>query len=120
MSFKLKISLTIFSIVLFIITTHILKKGKMPIKYSLLWYFSAVIILIVSLFPSILELFQKLFGFETLSNLVIGILISILLFLTMSVTVIIAGLNKRITLLIQEISTLKSELEGSDKRWNTF
>ena len=116
MSYKLKITLFIFSIVLFLITSIVLKKGRIPIKYSLLWYFSAVLILLVSIFPIILEYFQKLFGFETLSNLVIGILISILLFLTMTLTVIISGQNKKITLLIQEVSILKSKPESSDKK----
>ena len=120
MSVKLRISLLIFSIVLFIITTVILKRGRMPIKYSLLWYFSVIIVLAVSIFPSTLELVQNFFGFETLSNLIIGVLISILLFLTMALTVIISGQNKKIILLIQEISSLKSKLEDSDKKWNIY
>ncbi len=116
MEFKLKISLLIFSVILFIITTVVLKKERIPIKYSLLWYFSAVIILLVSIFPTALELFQNFFGFEALSNLIIGIFISILLFLTMSLTIIISGQNKKIILLIQEVSALKSKLEERDKK----
>ena len=116
MEFNLKVSLLIFSIILFVTTTIMLKKERMPIKYSLLWYFSAIIILLVSIFPKVLELFQNLFGFETLSNLIIGMFISILLFLTMALTIIVSGQTKKIVLLVQEISFLKSKLEESDKK----
>lgn len=116
MEFNLKISLLIFSIILFATTTIILKKEKIPIKYSLLWYFSAIIVLLVSIFPTALEVFQNFFGFETLSNLIIGMFISILLFLTMALTIIVSGQNKKIILLVQEVSFLKSKLEESDKK----
>lgn len=108
MSIILRVALFIFSIILFIVITYILRKDKMPIRYALLWYFSSLIILILSLFPIILELFSSLIGFETTSNLVIGILITILLYITLSLTMIVSSQNKKINLLIQEISILKN------------
>ena len=109
MNLSLKIALIIFSIILALITTKILKKGRMPIKYSLLWYFCSLIILLVAVFPFIIEYVSNLFGFKTLSNLIIAIILALLLFLTMSLTIITSGQKKKITLLIQEISMLKSE-----------
>lgn len=44
MSLKLRISLFAFSILLAIITTVVLRKGRIPIKYSLLWYFSSLVV----------------------------------------------------------------------------
>ena len=112
---SLIILLIIFSIVLLIITTSVLKKGRIPIKYSLVWYFSAIILLIVALVPQFLELVASLFGFETISNLIIGVLISLLLFITMSLTIIVSGQKKKITLLIQEVSMLKSAIKNDIK-----
>lgn len=115
MSLTLRITLLIFSLVLIIITTIVLKKDSMPIKYSLLWYLSAFVILLVSIFPVVLELLADLLGFATISNLVIGIIISILLLLTMSLTIITSGQKKKITLLIQEVSILKEGIENNEK-----
>lgn len=109
MNLSLKIALIIFSIILALVTTKILKKGRMPIKYSLLWYFCSLIILLVAIFPFLIECVSKLFGFKTLSNLIIAVILALLLFLTMSLTIITSGQKKKITLLIQEISMLKSE-----------
>ena len=109
MSVSLRILLLVFSIVLAFVTTVVVKRGRMPIKYSLLWYFSSLIIFILEVFPFIIEWVAKLFGFITLSNLITSIMIGILLFLTMSLTIITAGQKRKITLLIQEISMLKEK-----------
>ena len=47
MSVSLRILLLVFSIVLAFVTTVVVKRGRMPIKYSLLWYFSSLIIFIL-------------------------------------------------------------------------
>ena len=111
MSESLIITLIIVSITLFIITTYILIKGRISEKYSLLWYFFATVILLTSLFPKLFSYISELLGFEVMSNLIIGIIIGVLLVLTMALTVMIAGQNKKTTLLIQELSILKSEIE---------
>ena len=115
MSVSLRILLLIFSVVLTLATTVVVKKGRMPIKYSLLWYFSSLIIFVLSVFPFIIEYISELFGFKTLSNLITAIMICILLFLTMSLTIITAGQKRKITLLIQEISILKKRVEELEK-----
>lgn len=109
MDLSLKIALIVFSVILALVTTDILKKGRIPIKYSLLWYFCSLIILLVAIFPFIIEYVSKLFGFKTLSNLIIAVILALLLFLTMSLTIITSGQKKKITLLIQEVSNLKSK-----------
>ena len=95
MDISLRISLIVFGLVLIYVTTKALKKGRMPIKYSLLWYFCSIIVLLV---------------------LIIAIVITLLLFLTMSLTIITAGQNKKIIMLIQEVSMLKSRLDDKDEK----
>ena len=114
MSVSLRILLLVFSIVLALVTTVVVKRGRMPIKYSLLWYFSSLIIFILAVFPFIIEWVAELFGFITLSNLITSIMIGILLFLTMSLTIITAGQKRKITLLIQEVSMLKEKVSNND------
>ena len=110
MSEKLVLSLIIISIFLVLLTTYILKKGRIPEKYALLWYIFAIIILVVSFFPGIFSTLAKILGFQLLSNMVLVLLIGILFLLTMSLTIMIAGQKKKTTLLIQELSLLKKEL----------
>ena len=55
MSVSLRILLLIFSVVLTLATTVVVKKGRIPIKYSLLWYFWSLIIFVQSVFTFIIE-----------------------------------------------------------------
>ena len=116
MSLEIIISLIVFSLLLFVITTIILKKGLIPAKYSLLWYFIALIVLIVAIFSPAVSFITHLIGFETISNMVIAIILVLLIFLTMSLTIIISTQKKKITLLIQELSLLKSSLNQKTKK----
>ena len=115
MSIELIIALIIFAVILFTVTTIILKKGLIPAKYSLLWYFIALIILLVAILSGPLETLANLIGFQTLSNLVIGIILILLIFLTMALTIIVSTQRKKITLLIQEISLLKKQVNKKSK-----
>lgn len=97
---------------LFIFTT--LKKGRMPIKFALVWLIPTIVILLLAIFPFVLEWFAKVVGFATLSNLVIGILLALLLFISMALTIIISGQSTKITLLIQEVSLLKEKIKDKE------
>lgn len=115
MSLNLRVALFLFSILLFVVVTYILKKGSISEKYSLLWYSMSVIILLVSIFPNIFVFISDYFGFQVMSNLIIGIIIALLTFITISLTIIVSGQKKKLTLLIQEISLLKEKVDNNEE-----
>lgn len=112
MSLNLIITLICFSVFLIILTTHYLKKGRIPEKYSLLWYAFALIILLVGLLPDIFTFISLKLGFEVMANLIIGIIIGLLIIFNMILSIMIAAQKKKTTLLIQEVSILKSKQKG--------
>lgn len=116
MQINLIITLIAVALFLIIITTYILKKGRISEKYSLLWYGVALILLLVAVFPNLFIFVSKKLGFEVMSSLIIGILIGVLILLVMALTVMIAGQKKKTTLLIQEISLLKNEVNKNGKK----
>ena len=79
--------------------------------YSLLWGIGVIILLFLAIWPNSLIVLANLVGFQTVSNMVIGVLLVILFFITMSLTVIVSAQKRKITLLVQEISLLKSEIK---------
>ncbi len=109
MSLNLRIGVLLVALFLLIIVIHVLKKGKIPIKYSLLWFISILILFLVSLVPNTLMLIADIFGFEVMSNMIIGVFLVILLFISISLTIIISDQRQKIILLIQEISLLKEK-----------
>ena len=114
MSNSLIITVIIFAIILGVSVLYLLLKNRIPVKYALVWLFSTIVIIIVALIPNLMEKLAKLLGFELLSNMVLCLFIAILMFLTLILTVMMAGQKKKTTLLIQELSLLKSEVRKND------
>ncbi len=108
MSISLRLGLIIVSLVLLIIVLLQLRKRRIPVKYSLVWMFSSLIILLIAIIPQLFILIAKLLGFVTMSNLVMAMFIFILLIISLMLTVIVSGQRRKITLLMQEVSMLKS------------
>lgn len=111
MPLNLRLGVLIIAIILAVVVIRILHKGRIPVKYSLLWGLGVLILLFLAIFPNALIKVANLVGFQTVSNMVIGVLLVILFFITMSLTVIVSAQKRKITLLVQEISLLKSEIK---------
>ena len=100
---KLTISLLLVAFLLIIVTLVTLRKNKINVKFAIIWFIPAIAIALLALLPNLFIKFAQLFGFQTISNLIIGFILVLILFLIMSLTVIITGLSKKNVLLIQEI-----------------
>lgn len=115
MNISLRLGLIIVSLILLLIVLSNLKKEAIPVKYALIWFLSSFIIFLIGLFPGIFIWIANLLGFITMSNMVIGMFIFILLIITMALTIIVSSQKKKITLLIQEVSMLKEKISNEKK-----
>ena len=111
MPLNLRLAVLIIALILAVFVIRILHKRMIPVKYSLLWGIGVIILLFLAIWPNSLIVLANLVGFQTVSNMVIGVLLVILFFITMSLTVIVSAQKRKITLLVQEISLLKSEIK---------
>ena len=59
MQVTLRIALVIYAVVLFIVVTHLLKKEKLPERYTIIWYAFSLVILLVGIVPQFLEIISK-------------------------------------------------------------
>ncbi|MDD3453392.1 MAG: DUF2304 domain-containing protein [Bacilli bacterium] len=110
MSLKIKLGMFFFSIILALFVSYILKKEKMPVKYSIVWYLAAFIILLAAIVPNFLISISSFLGFEALSSMITGLMIIILLSISMVLTVIISNQKRTIVKLIQEVSIIKGKI----------
>ncbi|MDO4466263.1 MAG: DUF2304 domain-containing protein [Bacillota bacterium] len=111
MSINLTIALIVLAILFLVITLRFIKKGRLPVRYSLIWMFISFVMILCALLPSWLIDFTKLIGFQTTSNLIIGAMFVVLFVLSMILTMIVSKQKKQLTLLTQEISLLKSKMK---------
>ena len=115
MSKSLAIALVIFAVIWFIAIIYAVRREKISIRYSMIWFFAALMMLIVGAFPGIMDWVNSFFHFATISNLVIGVLITLLMIITFVLTLFVTKQKKQIDSLIQDVSILKSEKQGKDK-----
>ena len=104
----------IFSISVITFILYLIRKENVNIKYSLIWLILFIILLICLFIPGLLNYITKMLGFQTASNMVLSLLIAVLVIINISNTVINSHQDKKIRLLIQEISILKKDLKKDD------
>ena len=115
MSFGTSLLVFLVALIIFSLTFFLLRKGRIPVKFSLLWFMVSFILFLVGIFPGFIALISNFMGFQTMSNMLVGILIFILFMLTIALTVIVSGQTTKIIILIQEVSMLKKKIDDLEK-----
>lgn len=107
MSIQLKIfliALLVFQIFLIVFT---LKKKKLSMRFTSLWLFLVILMIIVVIFPKLILNLSKIFGFEAASNMIFLLGFFFLFYMVFLFTINLSIQNEKIKLLIQEVSLLK-------------
>lgn len=110
MNLHLRLVLLIAIIIYFSLLYHFLKKGKLILKYTLLWIFLGIVMAVVVVFPSIIIYFTKLCGIADSMNGLFAIVCFGMLILLMSLTSISSKLNEKNKNLIQKVGILEYEI----------
>ena len=95
-----------------------LRKNVLSLKYSLLWLFSAFIMLIVSIFPDISLFIAKLLGFELASNAVFSLLLGFIILVLLSLTSIVSKQSEKIKTLVQINALLDKRIRELEEKSN--
>lgn len=111
MSLSLTIVSILFSLFIIIFVVFLLRKGSISIKYSLIWLILFLILLIVAIIPGFMAWITNLLGFKAASNMAVSLILGVQVIITIALTVIVSNQDKKIRLLIQEISLLKGKYE---------
>ena len=114
MSFNLKLLSIVFIAILTLAVFLITRKGKILLKYSIIWYGCLLVLLLLTIFPGLLVWFTNLFGIQISSNFIFAFMIGVLFVICISLTVIVSDQNEKIRCLIQEISIIKEKTDYKD------
>lgn len=99
----------LFSVFIIVLILYLVHKERINIKYSLIWLILFVALLLCLFIPGLLTFITKLLGFQTSSNMILSLLIAVLVLINIVNTVINTSQDRKIRLLIQELSTLKAK-----------
>ena len=104
----------IFAIIFALFILNLVRKNRLDEKYAILWIIFSSVILIVSIFPKLINIIAQLFGVfypPSLLFLVGEIIIGAYI---VHITVTITKQNKMIVKLTQEVSILKEKIKKEE------
>lgn len=110
MNTNLRIAISIGLIIYFFSLLYLLKKQSLNLKYTLLWLFTGFIMVILTVFPVILESFLNMIGVVELPNGLFGILMFFVIIILVSITSIVSGLNSKIRELTQKTAIYEKRI----------
>lgn len=115
MSLPLRIFALILVILYLISILVLVKKNKLLLRYSLLWFFAGAVMLVIVIWPGLLFWAAGLLNIEVPANGLFGICILLGIILMISFTVVISDFSAKIKTLVQNQALLEErirELEG--------
>lgn len=113
---KIQIISTVGSLCFLLIILYTVRQKKLKEAYAILWIFSGIIMLILSVWTDCLRLISNLIGiFYPPATLFLFLLCGIILIL-FQYSLLLSKNQERISRLAQEISILKAEIEELRKK----
>ena len=114
MALELEILAVIFLLILLFVITMFVKRNKISVKYSLIWYFICIILVIFTVFPDLLGFVTNLLHIKVASNMIFALMLVSLFIICVSLTIIVSEQKEQIRNLIQELSLVKKTI--NDKK----
>lgn len=98
---------------------YLLKKKKIYLKYALLWLLTGVFMIVLTIFPQLLQGLFSLCGFEVYSNGLFAVLCFFILLILLALTSIVSKLNDKSRRLIQVIALLEKRIRELERENET-
>ena len=113
---RLQLTALLVGILFLVMMIELIRKNRVSLKYALLWLFSGAVMLLLAVFPKLLDMLSRLIGVYSPVNALFAILLCCGLVLMISFSVIMSGNKKAIVRLTQEISLLEKRIRELEKK----
>lgn len=113
---KLQITLIVTIVLYFIVLLKLLKDKALNLKYTLLWFLSGLVMLVLAIFPDLLSWAISLVGIQDNMNGLFLILIGFLIIIVLSLTSIVSRQNRKIRTMIEEYAILEKRVRDLEAK----
>lgn len=94
----------------------LLKKNRLTIRYSIIWFLSGFVLLIFALFPYIVLVLRDLLQVELAANLVFLLVLAFVLMILLSLSSIVSGFSEKIKRLSQHNALLERRVRELEQK----
>ena len=116
MNSSLRIVLSIALLVYYFCIFYFLKKKSLTLKYTLLWLFTGLVMVLVVIFPQALEAVLHAMGIVELTNGLFGLVCFELLIILLSITSIVSMLIDKLRKLVQQCAMYEKRIRDLEER----
>lgn len=113
-----RIGLILGAILFLFIILWMLKKKKLTVRYSIVWFFAAFVLVLFAVFPYIVLVLRDLLQVELVSNLVFLMVLAFVLFMLLSISCIVSVFSEKLKRLSQEAALLEQRVRDLEARLN--
>jgi hypothetical protein len=111
MELRLQIFIALVIVVTFLMIANMVRKKLIDLRYALKWLLLCVVVLVLDIFPEILNWFAVALGVSLPSNMVFMVAIFLLVVTVYSLTASVSRLSTKTKRLTQELALLRDEVE---------
>ena len=111
-----RIGLILGAILFLFIILWMLKKKKLTVRYSIVWFFAAFVLVLFAVFPYIVLVLRDLLQVELVSNLVFLMVLAFVLFMLLSISCIVSVFSEKLKRLYQEAALLEQRVRDLEAR----
>lgn len=94
----------------------LLKKNKLTVRYSIIWFLSGFVLLLFALFPYIVLVLRDLLHVEVAVNLVFMIVLAFVLLILLSLSSIVSSFSEKIKRLSQNNALLERRVRELEQK----
>ena len=94
----------------------LLKKNKLTVRYSIIWFMSGFVLLLFALFPYIVLVLRDLLHVEMAVNLVFMIVLAFVLLILRSLSSVVSGFSEKIKRLSQHNALLEHRVRELERK----
>lgn len=105
----------VLSVIFIIFIINLIRKNKMDEKYSILWLFFGIVMLIISAFPELLSGISKVFSVYYPPSLMFAFTFVIVGAYIVHLCMVVTKQNKMLVKLTQELAILRQEVDKDKK-----
>lgn len=110
-----RIVLLIGVLLFIVLIIWLMRRGKLSLKYSLIWFLTGLVLLVCAIFPQLVRSVTELIGIYSEANAVFFIGVCFLLLIILFLTSVASGLSDRVRRLVQTQAMLEKRIRDLEE-----
>lgn len=113
---RLQLAAIVITSAMLLVVFELVRQRRLMEKYSLLWLFAALVLLLLSIFTGILGWFSQLIGITTPSNALFGVAIGFATLMLLHFSVTISRVTDQNKVLAQKLAATEQRLRRLERQ----